>query len=240
MDQLVQETQIDEEAIPQNEAEILDPHQKYLLSHYHSLAQDVKDGKKSPEELAFKMFQIHLALERRADRDGLLRQFLNKKGFPKALERELEIIKRYNLNGSLLFLDIDHFKKVNDTLGHDKGDLMIKTYAQVIMLCTRKSDLWGRIGGDELAAFLMGSDASGAKIVAERIREEIIKEVKRVFPDIPWEQTVSIGIAEVKKAAGQVDDTIGELIYRADQAMYKAKEERNKTVVFSEELSNKG
>lgn len=170
-------------------------------------------------------------IKKLADHDGLT-GLLNLKGFLKSLGQELELVKRFQLSAALLALDVDKFKSVNDTLGHPEGDRMLQAYAQVIRENTRSSDLQarainGRVGGDEFLVLLVGADANGAEIVAERIRVNIITLVKANFPDLPQEQTVSIGITEVLK-----DDSGKSLRQRADQALYQAKKERNKTIIF--------
>lgn len=102
---------------------------------------------------------------------------------------------------------------------------MIKTYAEVIAQHVRESDIKGRLGGDEFAVFLIGSNLENAQAVAERIRVDVIKKVKGSFPGLPWEQTISIGIAQT-----QTDDSAEKLRLRADRALYEAKKERNKVV----------
>lgn len=203
-------------------------HKEYLLAYYLNIAQKLISGAVSKEQFAEELTQIHLSLERKVYQDGLVETFLNNIGFTNALERELKLIKRANLSGTLLALDIDHLKKFNDSMGHIKGDKLIKTYAQIISQHIRQSDLKGRLGGDEFAVFLIGSSGADAKIVAERVRVDIIEAVRTNFPNLPWEQTISIGIAEFLHS----DDTQS-LRARADGALYEAKKERNKVVVAS-------
>ncbi|KKS70017.1 MAG: Diguanylate cyclase [Candidatus Daviesbacteria bacterium GW2011_GWA2_42_7] len=202
-------------------------HQNYLLTYYQGLAQKLISGDISAEQFAGELTQIHLAMEKRVYQDGLAAGFLNNLGFTNFLERELRVIKRIpQLAGVLLALDIDHLKQFNDTLGHIAGDKLIQLYAKVMARHIRESDLKGRLGGDEFAVFLIGSNLENAKVVAERIRADIIEEVKKNFPQLPWEQTISIGIAQVK-----ADDTAEPLRLRADDALYEAKKEKNKVVV---------
>lgn len=201
-------------------------HKEYIFAYYLDIAQRLLSGAVSAEQFAEDLTQIHLSLEKRVYQDGLVETFLNNIGFTNALERELKLIKRANLNGTLLALDIDHLKKFNDTMGHIEGDKLIKTYARVISQHIRQSDLKGRVGGDEFAVFLIGSNEADAKIVAERVRTDIIEAVRINFPNLPWEQTISIGIAEVLHS-----DDIQSLRTRADSALYEAKKERNKVII---------
>lgn len=203
-----------------------DPHHQYILSYYQRLLEDLLSKKITLQGLAEKLTQKHLELEERADHDGLVSTFLNNNGFTKALERELKVLKRMNIPGTLLALDIDRLKRFNDTMGHLSGDKLIKTYAQVISRHTRESDLKSRAGGDEFLVFLSNTDTEGAKIVAERIRTQIMIEVSLAFPQLSWAQTISIGLAQVYK-----DDTAAPLRERADRALYQAKEKRNRIIV---------
>lgn len=202
-------------------------HQDYLLAYFRELAQKLLAGTITAEQFAHEQTRIHLVMEKRVYQDGLVESFLNNAGFTNFLDRELQLIKRIpHLAGTLLALDIDHLKKFNDTLGHIEGDRLIKTYAAVIDRHTRESDTKGRLGGDEFAVFLIGSNLEDARAVAERIRADIIVEVKKSFPGLSWEQTISIGIAQ----AG-ANETAQSLRTKADQALYEAKKERNKVTL---------
>lgn len=202
-------------------------HQSYLLAHYRELAKKLISGQITAEQFAKEQTQIHLDLENRAYLDGLVENFLNNTGFTNFLGRELKLIKRIpHFNGTLLTLDIDHLKKFNDTMGHIEGDKLIKTYAQVIARHTRESDIKGRLGGDEFAVFLIGSNLENAEVIAERIRVDIIEKVKNNFPELLWEQTISIGIVQAK-----INESVKEIRTRADNALYEAKKERNKVVI---------
>lgn len=209
------------------------PHQQYLFDHYQDLAEKLLNKKISPEQFAKEQTELHLKLEELADHDGLAKNFLNNQGFAKALERALKLNQRIKIPASLLALDIDHLKKFNDSMGHIAGDKLIKLYASVIEKETRTSDLKGRVGGDEFTVFLANTNVDGAKVVAERIRAQIIKKVAALFHNLSWQQTISIGIAEAKR-----DDTAQTLRQRADQALYQAKEERDRVVIFKDEENN--
>lgn len=204
-------------------------HQSYLLAHYRGLAKKLISGNITAEQFAEEQAKIHLDLEKRVYLDGLVENFLNNTGFTNFLGRELKLIKKIpHLNGTLLTLDIDYLKKFNDTMGHIKGDKLIKTYAEVIAQYTRESDIKGRLGGDEFAVFLIGSNLENAQVIAERIRVDIIEKVKNNFPELAWEQTISIGIT----LAG-TNDTAESLRLRADNALYEAKKKRNTVSVAS-------
>ena len=203
-----------------------DTHYDYLATYYQNLAQQLLAGEISAEQFTSEQVKIHLAMEKRVFQDGLIESFLNNIGFTSFLDRELELLKRTpHLTGTLMALDIDHLKRFNDSLGHVEGDKLIKIYAQVIAQNSRESDTKGRLGGDEFAVFLIGSNVADARAVAERIRVDIIEETKRNFPQLSWEQTISIGLTQVKN-----EDTVAFLRQRADNALYEAKKEKNKVV----------
>lgn len=197
-----------------------------LKIKYQTSAQKLLNNEITPEQFADEQTEIFLKLASLADHDGLIANFLNNNGLTNSLTGQLSLIKRIKYPACLLALDIDYLKKFNDKLGHVAGDKLIKIYAQVMEQHIRISDLKGRVGGDEFVVFLIGADLAGAKLVAERIRADIIKTVKEAFPNIDWDQTISIGITQVLESDGAKS-----LRERADQALYEAKKDRNKVSV---------
>lgn len=133
------------------------------------------------------------------------------------LERECSLARRTSTPLSLLLVDIDHFKQVNDNRGHQSGDLTLKTAAAVIRDSTRGSDMLYRYGGDEFLIILASTLADGARLVAERIRESIEAMTLHGDKD-PFCITTSIGIATFDD-----NDDSHTLIRRTDQALYQAK-----------------
>ncbi len=204
-------------------------HQQYLLDYYQKKAQELLSGNVTLEQFAKDLASIHLNLEIKAQCDGLITSFYNSHGFNETLVKWLDLTRRLNLPSVLLALDIDQLKRFNDTQGHIAGDNLIKLYAEVINQSTRNCDLKGRLGGDEFAVFLIGCDLESAKSIAERIRVGIIQAVKENFPNLPWDQTISIGIAQTQK-----EDNAESLRQKADQVLYQAKQQRNQTVIFEE------
>ncbi|MBF0429649.1 MAG: GGDEF domain-containing protein [Fibrobacteria bacterium] len=132
---------------------------------------------------------------------------------------ETEIIKsiRYKRPLSLIILDIDNFKQVNDTYGHQAGDKVIIELAEIGTKCLRKADLFARYGGEEFAVIMPETNSEKAFIVSERIRKNVIKFLKIKNSII----TVSIGISSLST----VINSSYELIKHADDALYKAKKE---------------
>ncbi|MFH0786311.1 MAG: diguanylate cyclase [Pseudomonadota bacterium] len=168
-------------------------------------------------------------LQEMANRDGLTQMF-NHRFFHEHLVREIDRVRRYGGILSCVILDLDFFKKVNDTYGHQAGDLVLKEVAGIIQKGIRDSDLAARYGGEEFALVLLHAEAEVVVMVSERLRTQI---ADYPFPavDPPLHITASLGIASFP--------TIGikeerDLVAAADQALYQAKAGgRNKVVLFN-------
>jgi diguanylate cyclase (GGDEF)-like protein len=157
-------------------------------------------------------------LERQAVTDPLT-GLSNRRSFTKALERKVEHADRFAEPLSLLMIDIDRFKAVNDTYGHAAGDAVIKAVADTILASIRKVDVAARVGGEEFAVILPKSTMKSSLETAERIRKAVRKCV------IPHGRTslsvtVSIGVA-TRSGERQVPDV---LVKEADRQLYAAKE----------------
>ena len=148
----------------------------------------------------------------------------NRRAFMESLELEIVRSHRYKASLSLLMLDIDYFKKVNDTYSHLIGDEVLKLICQKSLLALRENDLMGRIGGEEFAFILPDSNIDSAMIVAERICAAV-ESATLIVDSKKVQVTVSIGATQLIKS-----DDITMFLYRADMAMYKSKENgRNQT-----------
>ncbi len=129
---------------------------------------------------------------------------------------------------SLIILDIDHFKAVNDTYGHDVGDEVLKEFSKRILQNIRGIDLACRFGGEEFVLVMPDTDLSFAFMIGERIRQCIASSVFNVSVDNgSLELTCSVGVACLE----QLDDTPGSILKRADQALYRAKNDGRNRVV---------
>ncbi|ACK68648.1 response regulator receiver modulated diguanylate cyclase [Gloeothece citriformis PCC 7424] len=143
-------------------------------------------------------------------------------------EQEFYRAQRYHCPFSLLIIDLDYFKKINDSYGHDIGDLALKTVTEAVNKAIRKIDLLGRFGGEEFVVILPGTKLKDACIVAQRICR-LISEVSLSVEQKTLNMTASIGVAAYNKK----DKTINEIIHRADQGLYQAKNQgRNQVVVY--------
>jgi diguanylate cyclase (GGDEF)-like protein/PAS domain S-box-containing protein len=153
----------------------------------------------------------------------------NRRKFNLEFENILELAGRFNHQGSLLFLDLDQFKDLNDSCGHKAGDLVLQQVADVLNSFARNTDVIARLGGDEFAMILPETDANGAITVAQKITEQIAK-LNVSFNKVHYKVTTSIGIIQFP----QVNLSIDELMSNADLAMYQAKANgRNTWHMFS-------
>ena len=150
----------------------------------------------------------------------------NRRHFMAAAELELARATRYDTPISLLMLDLDHFKRVNDTYGHQVGDTVLKAMAGGVSEVLRPSDTMGRIGGEEFAVILPETDLVGATALAERIRAKVAQ--LRIPVGTQWISiTVSLGVHQIAVASESVDNALN----KADMNMYKAKEDGRNRVV---------
>ena len=157
----------------------------------------------------------------------------NRRYLDHRLEEEVSRSQRYNLPFSMLMLDIDHFKRVNDTHGHQAGDLILKTFSRIILDTLRESDIVARYGGEEFLIILPNTGEPGALAMAERLRN-MVEEYEFALPENKEENTRSISIT-VSIGVASYSSEISEyrsLIENADRALYRAKSAgRNKVVV---------
>ena len=162
--------------------------------------------------------------EMRASRDGLTGA-MNRASFTSHARREISKQRKMQSNVSLLFIDADHFKRINDTYGHQTGDQVLKRIIRITRRCLRNGDTVARWGGEEFVAMLPATGLDGALLIAEKIRHRI--EVENFDESASGLRvTVSIGCVEMSG-----DEGLDALVARADQALYLAKDQgRNQTV----------
>ncbi len=156
-------------------------------------------------------------LEVLATVDGLT-GVMNKRMFNEMAAKYLEAAERTEKPLSLLYLDLDFFKKVNDQHGHQVGDIMLIKFTDVVGKCLRKSDLLGRVGGEEFAIVLFETTVDDAAAVAEKIRSRV-QESSYQYDNNLVEVTTSIGISHFESG----EDTLDTIQKRADKALYQAK-----------------
>ncbi|MBI5889135.1 MAG: diguanylate cyclase [Nitrosomonadales bacterium] len=156
-------------------------------------------------------------IEVESGRDALTR-LLNRRYLPTILMREVALARRSSVPFALLLLDIDHFKNINDTHGHDSGDMVLQQAADIVTTSVRVGDFIFRYGGEELLVVLVEIDKEQAMLVAENIRARFASEPLRVGDGKTMEVTVSIGVAAYN---GHPD--YEKIVKEADDALYRAK-----------------
>jgi diguanylate cyclase (GGDEF)-like protein/PAS domain S-box-containing protein len=192
--------------------------------------QAERDLRKYQEHLEELVRERTSELERLASTD-FLTGVANRRSFMRLAEQELERYRRFGHPPSLLMLDIDHFKAVNDTYGHAAGDQVLIQLAQLAGHAIRKVDVLGRLGGEEFAVLLPETGTTLATQMAERLRQSIEATETTVEQGMTLRFTISIGVATLYGEDADIDA----LLRRADQALYEAKQSgRNKVCVNSQ------
>jgi diguanylate cyclase (GGDEF)-like protein len=213
-----------------------------LLDNMGSISLYVKSGQDKilPESLlisvaayfsqAIKNAQEHGRMKDLAMRDGLTELF-NRRIFDETLAQKVKVQDMRPV--SLLIIDLDNFKQVNDTFGHPAGDQVLKTVARILKESCRGQDLVARFGGEEFAIILSQTKAATAHAIAQRIRNRLSKTTF-TFDDRPLHMTASIGLATCQEG-----NTIftSNLVKQADRALYQAKSSgKNRVCVFPADL----
>jgi len=158
--------------------------------------------------------------------DGLTK-VKNRAAFDNALHREVELAHRQGTELSIVILDVDHFKKVNDAYGHAAGDQVLIKIAKTLEDSVRRSDMVFRYGGEEFVAILSYTSEEGAKLLANRVREQI---AELNIPELDgYRVTVSLGIAAMNE-----QDDVASIFKRGDAALYRAKHLGRNRVVSAE------
>ncbi|WP_415713926.1 diguanylate cyclase [Maridesulfovibrio sp.] len=154
----------------------------------------------------------------------------NRRSFMKRAEIEFDRLERYGGELYLMMLDIDHFKNINDTYGHNVGDVVLKEFVSCCISTLRTSDVFSRVGGEEFAALLIHGSVKDAQMVAERLRKSVENMEVRAGQHVV-KLTVSIGLAVVSKKSN-----VETILKRADKCLYQAKAEgRNRVVSYCTE-----
>lgn len=174
--------------------------------------------------------RFHAEIERLAMTDGLTGLF-NHRHFQERLSQEFNRLERFSEPISLLLIDIDYFKKVNDTYGHPVGDAVLKGVADKIRKTVRTIDIPARYGGEEFAVILLNTDAKGAMNMAERLRKTVMN-TEFFSEQKTFHVTISIGISTYAEG---IEEGREKFIERADKSLYHAKRNgRNRSVPWDE------
>jgi diguanylate cyclase (GGDEF)-like protein len=178
--------------------------------------------------------RLSAALELLSTMDGLTSLF-NRRHFDTLARVEWGRFQRYGRPLSLLVLDVDNFKSINDRFGHDAGDLVLKAIADDCSSMRRETDIVARLGGEEFVLLLPETSESAAELVAERLRKQI-EDHSSAFPSDGAQISVSIGIAGATLGMFSFEA----MLKRADEALYEAKRGgRNRVVIAPRQMSGK-
>ena len=190
------------------------------ITHYVGTHTDITARKHAEEEITYLAFYDSLT------------QLPNRRLLLDRLGQALASSARSGLNGALIFIDLDNFKTLNDTLGHDKGDLLLQQVAQRLSACVREGDTVARLGGDEFVVMLEGlsENSEEAATLCETVGEKIISTLNQPYRLAGFENrsTPSIGVTLFSGHRS----TIEELLKQADLAMYQAKTAGRNTLRF--------
>ena len=189
-----------------------------LITERKQAEQDLLHTKEAVEAKNDEL-QAALSREQIFARTDVLTEISNARHFFDVAKQEFEVARRYSQPLSIIIFDLDHFKQVNDTFGHQVGDKVLKHVAQIAIEQVREADTLARYGGEEFIVLLPNSNAQESSVVAERIRERI-SACHMVTDQEKVNVTISAGISELLLDV----DTLDLLIRRADQALYEAKE----------------
>lgn len=175
------------------------------------------------------MIEISMDITRRKELEAQLLEISNtdqltglhnRRGFLAMAEQQLQVAQRTGTRLALLFFDLDNFKQINDSLGHENGDTTLKAAASVLKDTLRQADIIGRLGGDEFAAVLVeGGEATDDAMVHQRLRENLERQNRTLPAAFPLELSYGIAHFDPERPC-----TLSELIAVADQHMYQAKQ----------------
>lgn len=161
-----------------------------------------------------------------------LTKVYNRRYLDRRLDEEIVRSKRYALELSVLMIDIDHFKRVNDTYGHQAGDVTLAALSSLVKTSLRDLDIVARYGGEEFLVICTNTAIDGAALVAERLRQLVESHQIEITDDSGARQTIQISISIGVAGLGARVDSKEKLVQAADQALYRAKEEgRNRVIV---------
>ena len=186
-----------------------------LLSANEAMETQVRQRTQQLEE-------ANQELDRQARSDPLT-GLLNRRGFDAQMNHDLALARRSGRPLSIITVDVDHFKRINDTHGHDVGDQVLQRLAATLATRLRQSDVVARLGGEEFAVLLPDTDLEGARTIAQEL---VDSQACLGYPVIGG-LTISAGVSTLRGA----EDTAQELLRRGDMALYQAKREGRNCVV---------
>lgn len=197
---------------------------------YEQLVLELKQAKEMAEKMAIEAWEAQEKLRELSVKDGLT-DLYNHRYFQNLIDKELPRVERYGHVLSIIMLDIDHFKNINDTHGHPQGDIVLKTIADIFQETVRKPDTVARYGGEEFVIILPETDIKGAVVLAERLRK-LVEKRKIKLEEKTISITISLGVTMYDSSTGKKSKA--EIMNAADKALYNSKETgRNKLSILA-------
>ncbi len=199
-----------------------------LEENTKSLSRDLQDHSGEVKVLSkkIKKLEAELAKVKQESKEDFLTKLYNKRALDEFMNVKEAEFERYGRNFSIIMFDIDFFKKVNDTFGHDAGDAVLGALASILKKEARSVDIVGRFGGEEFMAILSETDTKGGAIFAEKVRKHVQK-ARFMYKGKRIKVTVSSGVSERK-----TQTSLAAVVKSADDRLYKAKESGRNRVVY--------
>jgi diguanylate cyclase (GGDEF)-like protein len=192
-----------------------------LEENTKALTKDLKKHSSEVSILSKKIEQLESELEQAKEqsREDFLTKLFNKRALDEFMSVKEAEFERYGHNFTVVFFDLDYFKAVNDTYGHDAGDAVLVAFAKILKNEARAVDVIGRFGGEEFMAILGETDLDGGVVFAQKVRNKV-KNARMMYKENRIELTVSCGVSERK-----THFSLANLVKSADEALYKAKKD---------------
>ena len=199
-----------------------------LEENTKSLSKDLQDHSGEVRALSKKIKKLEAELEqtKQESKEDFLTKLYNKRALDEFMNIKEAEFSRYGHNYSIIMFDIDFFKKVNDTFGHDAGDAVLSAFAQILKKEARTVDVIGRFGGEEFMAILSETDTKGGAIFAEKVRKHVEK-ARFMYKGERISVTVSSGVSERKTQV-----SLDRVVKQADDRLYIAKETGRNKVIY--------